>query len=209
MAKQVIPGAGLWSTIVALINGNYDELYHQAGKGWIDIRTSLVDSASLPGTPGYTKFTDDGAGSTGIYARAFDDTVEESLLTAFHIPHGVADTEVYPHVHWSPMTTGTGTVRWGFEWVYARGYSQEAFGSTSFEYLEQAGSGAANSHQVIENETPITLPTIGPDGMILGRLFRDCTHPNDTYVGDAIGLFMDFHVYVDRFSTPNRNYPFG
>ena len=208
MAKQVIPGAGLWSTIVALINGNYDELYYKAGTGWIDILGNLSDSASLPGTPGWVQLIDDGAGSTGIYGRGFDDTIEESLLVNFHIPHGISSTTIFPHIHWAPLSTGTGVVRWGIEYSYSRGYSQEAFGNSSFEYIEQAGAGTINTHQVAENGTGITIANLEPDGILTCRLFRDAGHANDTYTGDAVALFMDIHAQVDRITTPNRNYPF-
>lgn len=208
MAKQTIPGSGLWSVIAALLNGNFDELYYKAGTGWIDVLGSLISSPSLPQSPGWAKITDDGGGSTGIYGQAFDDTTEESLLIHFHIPHGVSSTTIFPHIHWCPLSTGTGTVRWGIEYAYSKGYNQGAFGNSSFEYIEQAGAGVVNEHQIAENSSGITINGLEPDGLLICRLFRDAGHANDTYTGDAVALFMDIHMQADRITTPNRNYPF-
>lgn len=177
-------------------------------QGWIDILGDLTSSPSLPQSPGWAKITDDGAASTGIWGHAFDDTIEESLLIHFHIPHGISSISMFPHIHWVPLTTGTGVVRWGLEWAYAKGYGQEAFPQSQFEYIEQAGGGTINSHQIAENSTSIDITGLEPDGLLICRFFRDATHANDTYVGDAIALFVDIHAQVNRVATPNRNFPF-
>jgi hypothetical protein len=106
-----------------------------------------------------------------------------------------------------PLSSGTGVVRWGLEWTFAiRNDSTPAvFGTTTFTYLEQAACGTPYSHQIIEVADPgITLANCEPDTLIQVRIFRDATHVNDTYVGDAIGLFLDAHYRVDRQATPNR-----
>ncbi len=210
MAKQPIPGFGFWTTIAALINGNFNELYHKVGDdpGWVDIVGNLSSTPSFPQSPDWVKLTDDGAASEGILGRGFDDTSEESLLTTFHLPHGIIGTEIYPHVHWSPLTTGTGVVRWGFEYIFAKGYAQQAFLTTSYYYVEQAAGGTTKMHEIAENSTGLSIPGLETDGLLMMRLFRDATHANDTYVGDAVATFVDLHAKQERLSTPNRNYPF-
>lgn len=212
MAKLTIPGAGLWSTIAALLNSNTDELYYKAGTGWFDILGNL-SNATAPGAglvaPDWVKIADNGAGSSGVWGRGFDPSSEEDLIVPLHIPHGILDEIIYPHVHWSPSNTNTGTVRWGLEWSYAKGYNQETFPTTTITYIEQAAPGVVGRHMIAEVVDPgITVAGLETDGLILTRLFRDATHPNDTFTGDAIATFMDAHVQVDRMATPNRNFPF-
>lgn len=178
--------------------------------GWKDMIMPFYSASAGPAlsTPGWVKVRDDGAGSTGVYQRGFDDTVEEELFATFHVDHDYkVGTAWYPHVHWMPLSTGVGVVRWGIEWTYAvrDDVTPAVFGVTQFTYLEQAGCGTANTHQVIEVADPgITLANCEPDTLIMCRIFRDATHVNDTYVGDAIGLFLDAHYQIDRNATLNK-----
>ena len=211
MAQVTIPAEGYWSTLSDLINANFDELYYQSKQGWVDLLANLNNASGLPAAaqPDNVLFADNGAGSTGIYAKAFSATIIENLLVTFHIPHGIADEIIYPHIHWAPSNTNTGVVRWGIEYVYAKGYEQQAFGNTSIIYIEQAATGTTKQHQITETADPgITVSGLETDGLLVCRIFRDATHANDTYNADAFGLYCDLHVQQDRRTTPNRNYPF-
>jgi hypothetical protein len=176
--------------------------------GWRDMLMPFT-SATIPSVsaPDFTKVRDNGSGSTGVFAYLFDDSTIESLYLTFHVDHDFkVGTAWYPHVHWMPLTTGTGVVRWGIEWTYApRTADPDSFGTTQFTYIEQAGAGVAYGHQVAEVADPgITLAGCEPDTVILARVFRDASHANDTYTGDVAGLFLDAHYQVDRYSTPNK-----
>lgn len=177
--------------------------------GWRDEKTSLLTSnAGSLNAPDLVKMLDNGSGSTGIYQYAFDASTEEEVFMAFHIDHDYKlGTALYPHIHWSPSTTNTGTVRWGIEYSWANrdDTTPVAFPATTIIYLEQAATGTAYDHIVTEVADPgITFTDIDTDALILMRVFRDATHANDTYTGDAFGLFVDIHYQVDRHSTPNR-----
>jgi len=186
------------------------ELLRVLKPGWSDMIMPFLSASAGPAvsSPGWVKFRDNGAGSTGVYVRGFDDTIQEELFINFHINHDYKrGTNWYPHIHWSPMTAGVGVVRWGMEWTYAvrNDITPAAFPTTAFTYIEQAASGTPYAHQIAEIPDPgITLPNCEPDTLVIVRVFRDAGHVNDTYVGDAIGLFLDAHYQVDRHATNNR-----
>lgn len=179
--------------------------------GWRDLIGNLTTAKSGAGlnTPDFIKFRDDGAGSTGAYAYAFDDSTVESLFVSFHLDHDYKiGTAFYPHVHWSPgNSTNTGVVRWGIEWTAQQGHQQgTGFTVTTFTYIEQAASGIPYEHHVAEVPDPgITIAGAEPDMMILCRIFRDASHVNDTFTDDAFGFTIDGHYQTDHHSTKNKS----
>lgn len=191
-------------------SGSYD-IPEVLGDGWRDL-FGCFTAAKLTGSnqPTWAQVTDDGASSTGVYAYSFSPTVLNELWLSFHINHDYKDgTAFYPHLHWLPTDTNTGTVRWGIEWVAAMGHNQASFGTTTTTYLEQAAPGTALQHMIIEQASPgITVPNAEPDMVILARVFRDAAHANDTYTGSVFGLQLDAHYQIDRLATINKEPPF-
>ena len=132
-------------------------------------------------------------------------------FAVFHIDHDYAlGTAIYPHVHWSPTGTTPGTVRWGFEWTYAKGHQQMAFGDTAIIYTQQTSLEVPFMHYISEASDLDAIPgtDIETDGLIIMRVFRDGTHPNDTFAGDVFGLCVDLHYQVDHYATLNKAPPF-
>ena len=178
---------------------------------WRDILGGFTN-ARITGTnqPTWTMVANDGAGSTGVYAYAFSPTFLNELWVTFHINHDYAiGTAFYPHIHWLPDNTNTGVVRWGIEFSAAQGHNQAIFGNTVTIFIEQAAPGIVNRHMLAEIPDPgVTVPNSEPDMLILARVYRDATHVNDTFTGNAIGLNLDAHFQVDRDSTLNKEPPF-
>jgi len=170
---------------------------------WDDIVADMA-SAKIPTTnaPDWKSFRG------GLYTYAFDDTTNEQVYLAFHILHDIKrGSKLYLHIHWSPgNNTDTGTVRWGFEYSIAKGHGQEAFPATNTVYVEQASDGTAYMHNVAElsDDDAIYKEDLEPDTVLLVRVFRDASHANDTFVGDAHGFQVDIHYQRDRDGTPNK-----
>ena len=192
-----------------------NELFRQMSpaEGWKDKEGSLT-SAKIAGSksPTWSIFLD------GICAWEFSASVENEVWLNFHMPHDMAfylkredgtyqGATIYPHVHWSPSGTDTGVARFGIEYTIAKGYSQEVFPATTTIYLEQAGSGTANMHQIIEttDDNAIVNDSIETDAIMQVRLFRDATHANDTLTDTAFVTYMDLHYYSDGKETNERN----
>lgn len=141
----------------------------------------------------------------GISVWKFPSNSIKELWLNFHIDHDYKPNSlIFPHIHWAPTTTGAGTVRWGIEYTAAKGHGQQTFPVTQTIYLEQAASGIANRHQITETSVGIDFG-IEVDAVIMVRVFRDATHVNDTYAGDAVGLFCDLHYESDRLNTPQKS----
>ena len=156
----------------------------------IAVQGSGVNAADI------IQFRDNGSGSTGVYEAAFDDGIEEEVQFSIELPERYAQyTDIVPQIHWSPgSSTGTGTVRWGLEYTVA--VVGSAFPTTTLIYVEDAGSGTAYDHQTADFAA-IDGSAITIDAIIAGRLFRDATHANDTFTGDAFGLDLRFIYAVD------------
>jgi len=196
-------------TIDQTINSNLEttgQLFKHS-PGWRDILGSFSNArVTGPNQPTWTMVVNDGASSSGVYAFSFAPSTLNELWTSFHINHDYAiGTAFFPHVHWAPDNTDTGTVRWGIEFSASRGHGQDAFPNTTTIFIEQVAPGIIHQHMLAEFSDPgVTVPNAEPDMLILARVFRDAAHANDTFTGNAFGLNLDAHFKVDRDSTLNK-----
>jgi hypothetical protein len=168
---------------------------------WKDNLTPLL-SAKVPGAsaPDLKTFKD------GTKCYAFDPTSNEEVYLLYHLNHDYdPGSKYYPHIHWCPEDTDTGVVRWGFEYTQAARDSG-TFGATATVYIEQAASGTAFNQLIgeVSDGDAITPPSPVIDSVIIVRVFRDASHANDTYTGDAFGLFCDLHYQASFIGTPNK-----
>jgi hypothetical protein len=128
---------------------------------------------------------------------AFDKATLEAVTFNIQIPHAhKLGTLLYPHVHWAPIDTGTGVVRWGL--TYALADIGSAFVGTTV-YAEQAGGGVANVHQIADFTA--IAGGAGVSAMLVCSLFRDAAHENDTYDNDAALLEFDIHILCDSIGS--------
>lgn len=185
-------------------DANLDLLETRTGDGWFDIVSEFYTRGG-PAAPGVSQYIG------GIYLLEFSDTDTLEAFANFHIPHSYKpNTMIYPHVHFVVKSNSAGTIRWGFEWTFARRADSTgltAFPATQTIYIDFAvPANSADKHFVAEAAQGAGIPgtNIEVDGMILARVFREPTHPNDTFVGSAWAITSDLHVEVDRHSTPNR-----
>jgi len=170
--------------------------YLTPARTWEDLGVSLT--TAKPGAtrqPGYEKFKDNGAGSTGVYAWHFDGSAVEELFFERQLPHAFAELqgELRPHVHWAPKSTSAGTVRWGLEYTGVSPLG--VFGNTTIIYGEDVAEDAS-THQIAVLPA-IDAATLAISSVLICRLFRDATHGNDTYSPDAVATSFDFHIELD------------
>ena len=149
--------------------------------------------------PDYVQIADDGAGSTGVGAYAFDSAVEEELLFILQAPFSYKEgTDVSPHIHWMPMTSGSGTVVWGLEVLVVNEGS--AVGNTSF-FSAASSTNSIAKQLFIDNFDDIDGSAFKFNSTMLARVFRDATNASDTYTGDAALLLMDFNHLMDTIGS--------
>lgn len=159
--------------------------------GWEDLRVPATSAVVGAAPPDLGAFGPSG----GLKTYLFDKATDQEVHLAVQLPHTWEEaSNITPHVHWSPVDTNTGTVRWGLEYSWAN--MDGTFGAPSTIYAEDAGDGTAWKHQVKDfSALDATGKTIS--SMIVCRLFRDADHANDTYDNDAALLECDFHYEID------------
>jgi len=164
---------------------------------WDDVRTALT-AAQGGGLndPNWVQVVDNGSGSTGVFAYAFDDNSEEELFFEVQLPHGYsAGTDIKPHVHWAPSTTGTGNVVWGLEYTVAN--VGAVIGNTTLLSVTDAASGTALQQEVAGFGT-ISGTGLQESTILLFRIYRDAGNAADTYAADAFGLSVDIHIQLEK-----------
>lgn len=161
---------------------------------WDDLRVQILTRTA--GTP--PVFTSGFAGNSSLFTYQFDDNSTKSVYFEVQMPHSWKGTTIYPHVHWSPATNNSGTVKWvlDYTWVNING----TFGTMSSLALD--GLATANTqwkHYIASNDNGIT-PTSSQSGissMLICRLSRVGGDTGDNLTGDACLLAFDIHFEKD------------
>lgn len=170
---------------------------------WVDMVSQFETITS--GKANYPSF---GTIYGNFQGLIFEKNLMNQVWADYHINHDIAlNTKLYPHVHWMPLTSSAGTVRWGFEYAIAKGHGQQAFGATTTVYVTQ--SFPANSqylHMVAEvsDADAILSSRVEPDSFIKMRIFRDATHVLDTYSASVHAWCCDLHYQATRIGTKNK-----
>ena len=200
-------GKGLPLTY-AEMDGNLTDLTGRL-EGWNDLVREVIVRDGTANAPTVNPLRD------GIYMYAFSADTMNECFANFHLNHDyTAGAMVYPHVHWSPNTTSTGTVRFGIEYTWARradSTGQIAFPTTNTIYIETTiSSNSQYFHMVNESVDGNGIPgsTMEVDSIILCRFFRDAAHPNDTFPDPVFLLSVDIHYPSTVKTTPLRVPPF-
>lgn len=187
-----------------LIDGHPDDLKY----GWKDMTADLSAGKAVgANAPTWAAWN---GGNMGAYSFSAS-TMNEMWIT-FHPNHDVIEGELYyPHIHWMPNTTSTGVVRWGIEYVQAKGHNQEAFNTTtSTIYLEDTvSSNSQYMHRIVEatDAQAIAMPEV--DSLILMRIFRDAANAADTFPDAVFGLTVDIHYRAGKFATVGKRPDFN
>lgn len=166
--------------------------------------TSTKESGSK--IPLFDVFATNGSGSQGVFVYWFSGSTEQELYFTVQIPHGRKyNTDIFPHVHWTPSTNLTGNVVWGLEYNWANvgtvlGNTQIIYGSSALSLV----GGPANEDTHLLTAFAGSGATGGISGtdktlssMLICRVFRAVTHADDTYTGTVGLLQIDFHIEYD------------
>lgn len=107
-------------------------------------------------------------------------SVGDGVTNNFHIPHDyVPNTDIHLHAHWSVASSAIngGTVRWDFEWTYAKGHNQAQFPAPMTKSLTGTASTQKWTHQLHETQITATVGStsaldrslLEPDGVLTVR----------------------------------------
>jgi hypothetical protein len=170
--------------------------------GWRDLTADIVVKGTGPSDPTFATYT-----GTVLRAYQFSASTEQDVFVVFHIPHDyVPGTAIYFHTHWSNAAAvpNTGNVVWGFDYTFARGFSQDAFPAVTTTTVTQASSATRYMHQIAET-TAQSIPNLEVDGLILCRAYRKAADAADTCT-DAVFLHtLDIHYQSSNLATKNKS----
>ena len=136
----------------------------------------------------------------GLYTYLFSPSTEEQVYFNVQIPHiWKQGSPINPHIHWGPnATNGTSeTVRWGLEYTISE--INGIFPVSNTIYAEDTGTFTDKGHYVVGfGSDAIDVSAIDSvSTMLICRLFRDSTHPNDDLVASCWFYEADIHIEID------------
>jgi hypothetical protein len=156
--------------------------------------------------------------------RQFEFAVNEEVFMEFHVPHDyVPGSDLFIHVHWSHNATTVtgGTVTWGWQISYAKGYNQVSGSAFSAEINPTAPSTASTTqyqHIIEEIQLSATSPSatqldsddIEIDGVILVRCYlsANAITVSGGGVPDPFLHYCDLHYQSTNIATKDKNHPF-
>lgn len=134
----------------------------------------------------------------------FVHTQADEVQFEVQLPHrGKANSVMYPHVHFAPTTTGTGTVRFALEYYAANVNAQ--FPASPLTYL-MTKTWATNQqwyHLIADNATGLTLAGWELSNVLKVRLYRDNT-VDGNYAAAVTFLYFDIHVEIDALGSADE-----
>jgi hypothetical protein len=167
-----------------------DAIEFSASPQWDDIMATIPAPTSAGGgTPTSANF---GVGSS---IRVLQFGVGDNINGSVQFTHGYEiGSSVQPHVHWSPINTNTGNVRWSLDYYWLN-INEGAIAAPTTIIIEQAGGGSAFFQQ-IANFPLVAGPLKNISSLFMFRLSRvAATAPE--YNTDAALLAFDIHYRRD------------
>ena len=154
-------------------------------------------------------FSDDNAPTRSVLIGNIKvKTFPVSQLAEFHmsfaIPSDVSrEANLIPFVHWATSTADAGNVRWGLEYSVAQ-RDQEFGASVDVGVIAPASGVIKDLNHAEVFEADQIAPQL-PESVIAMRIYRDSSHAQDTYPGDAYLLGIGMNYLSDRAGTPRRD----
>jgi len=194
-------------------NGNYIEIDATTGNfrlvgtatSWDDLRLS-GSSARV----GVTAPSVDAFGPSGsLRTLRFEEGHHDEIYFEIQLPHNwLEGSNIYPHVHWSPVTTEAGNVVWQLDYSWAN--LDDAFPApTTMTTDATAAGGTAWVHKLSQFKDGSANAYIDGTGktlssMLVCRLHRDAGAGDDTLSEDVAFLEFDLHYQVDGFGSDDE-----
>lgn len=171
--------------------------------GWADLMQQLTVKGSGTSSPSW------GATIGNYEGLVWSASVMNQAFVDFHIDHDIAlNTLLYPHVHFRPLNSSAGVVRWGFEYSVSKGHGQTTgFPTSTTVYVDfTVGINNLGTHYVAEVSQANAIPALNiePDSVVHIRVFRDAANVADTYPGTVWAWQSDIHYQMGRLSTLNK-----
>lgn len=190
--RRVLQNLGADATNNVSIESDGTLVFNGGATVWEDLMIPGLSVGTAASAPDLISFGPSG----NLKMFAFDgNSTSEQVFFSCQLQHAwKLESTIKPHVHWTPTTTGSGNVKWFFEYSWAN--IDGTFGAPTTISVVQAASGTAWQHQLA------SLPDIAGTGkglssMLVCRLYRNPADSQDTYGDDAAFLQFDIHYEMD------------
>ena len=143
----------------------------------------------------------------GAFALHFGDSKSHEAYGYFSVDSDYKPGSlVFPQIHWAPDSISTGNVRWIIEYSISKGHGQNEIISVPLAQVIIPGTANGIEGELLTTEiNPLNAFTFPePSSIVLVRIYREGTSPLDTFIGNAIGLIIDFYYESNLNIAPNR-----
>jgi hypothetical protein len=167
-----------------------------------------LDAQAIPaGAAGPDLIPVPGAPNISAYGFNGQNTVESKTGT-FELLHGYREgSDLWPHVHWSPINNDAGNVRWVFEYIVFDTIANEFRAPVVLAVVDAAGGLGPNGRPIQHNvEFPIPISGLGLKIGCQVRFVirREPANAADTYGSDAILWAVGIHYENDSVGSSQR-----
>lgn len=179
-------------------------LEYTTGK-WNDLRVSGTEVKPGSTSPAFGAFL----GAGGLLVWRFEAAHHDEVHFTIQMPHDWKEgSNIYPHVHWTPVSATAGNVVWELEYSWTN--INVAFpGSSNMASAATAAGGVAWVHKMTKLLSG-GLDYISGTGktassMLVCRLHRNAGVGSDTLAADAAFLEFDLHYQINRIGTDTES----
>ena len=166
--------------------------------GWRDITTQITVKGVGAADPSWAQI-----GSGPMYAFKFG--LNDECWSAIHIPHDIVPGQpIFFHAHWLADGTDSNTVKWQWDYMYARGFGQDAYSVAGTTITAEQASAGQYYHMVTETGGASITNLDEPDGIIYVHLKRISNGGTDNTDGIFL-LTQDVHYQSTNIGTINKS----
>jgi len=179
--------AGRWQVF------QYDDIFTDATT--VPAGATAPSITPIPGAPNISTWSFNGANTI------------ESLSGTMELLHGYREgSDIWPHIHWSPIDNNTGNVRWVFEYIVADMSGE--FRAPVILTAVQAAGGLAASGLPIQHNAEFNAPISGTN-LVIGdqirfTLRREPANAADTYGSNALLWAVGIHYEKNSHGSLQR-----
>jgi hypothetical protein len=170
--------------------------------GWEDIRIAGANTRVGVTAPAVGTFGPSGS----LRVLRFEQNHHDEIYFEIQMPHAWKEgSNIYPHVHWAPVSATAGNVVWQLDYTWANPAGTFGAPATMTSDATAAG-GTAWVHKISVLKDGSGNAYIAGAGktissMLVCRLHRDAGAGADTLAADAAFLEFDIHYEVDGFGS--------
>ena len=201
--KNIILGGSNIATDNTTIENDGTVVFNGAATTWDELRGS-GSAIGTGSSPVMVQFTGNGP----LFEWSFSHgTSDKCLYYELQLPHGWNQgSRIYPHVHWTPSTNGTGNVVWKMDYIWQN--IGEVYGLSSTIKVSTPAIGTAWQHEMSNFQTGISdgIAATGKtiSSILICRIYRDGSSVSDTYPDPVslIGFDVLYEINTVGSHTP-------